>query len=42
MGTAGFEAVTSTNPYWDVHGRTFQDPDGYRVVLQQEGWNPAA
>jgi catechol 2,3-dioxygenase-like lactoylglutathione lyase family enzyme len=26
--------VESENPYWDVKGVTFEDPDGYRVVLQ--------
>ena len=41
MAAAGFAAVTSTNPYWDAHGRTYQDSDGYRVVLQQEGWEAA-
>jgi GNAT superfamily N-acetyltransferase len=25
--------VPSFNPYWDRGGRTFEDPDGYRVVL---------
>lgn len=25
--------VPSNNPYWDAHGVTFADPDGYRVVL---------
>ena len=40
MEAAGFEAVTSLNPYWDVRGRTYQDCDGYRIVLQQERWNP--
>ncbi len=35
---AGFDAVVSHNPYWDVHGRTFEDPDGYRVVLQNSEW----
>ena len=29
----GFERVASPNPYWDIRGRTFQDHDGYRVVL---------
>jgi catechol 2,3-dioxygenase-like lactoylglutathione lyase family enzyme len=42
MLAAGFTAVTSFNPYWDVRGRTFEDHDGYRVVLQNAGWeNPA-
>ncbi len=39
---AGFAQVASLNPYWDVHGRTFADPDGYRVVLQQAGWDNQA
>jgi hypothetical protein len=26
------------NPYWDRRGRTFADPDGYRVVLQNSPW----
>lgn len=34
----GFKRVSSFNPYWDVWGRTFQDPDGYRVVLSNQGW----
>jgi YycE-like C-terminal domain/YycE-like N-terminal domain len=38
LRVAGFEEVPSFNPYWDVSGRTFQDPDGYRVVLQRESW----
>lgn len=36
MQTAGFRPVKSFNPYWDVRGRTYQDPDGYRVVIQLE------
>jgi hypothetical protein len=35
---AGYAAVPSANPYWDRVGRTFEDPDGYRVVLQQAAW----
>ena len=35
---AGFRPVAALNPYWDVAGRTFEDPDGYRVVLQNETW----
>ena len=30
----GYRPVPAFNPYWDRHGRTFADPDGYRVVLQ--------
>lgn len=36
MEAAGFKVVASWNPYWDVKGRTFEDPDGYRVVLQND------
>ena len=39
MEGAGFAAVPAYNPYWDEQGRTFEDPDGYRVVLQQATWN---
>ena len=35
---AGLEPVAAENPYWDVCGRTFEDPDGYRVVLQRAAW----
>ncbi|NVJ26926.1 MULTISPECIES: VOC family protein [Myxococcus] len=38
MEQAGFQPVRSHNPYWDVHGKTFEDPDGYRVVLYQGEW----
>jgi hypothetical protein len=34
MQTAGFRQVTAFNPYWELHGRTFQDRDGYLIVLQ--------
>jgi hypothetical protein len=34
MTAAGYAPVASFNPYWDRSGRTFEDPDGYRVVLQ--------
>lgn len=36
MMAAGFEPVRSFNPYWESSGRTFEDPDGYRVVLQHQ------
>lgn len=39
MVEAGFTAVHSFNPYWDVNGRTFVDHDGYRVVLQNRDWS---
>ncbi|MBK8251092.1 MAG: VOC family protein [Polyangiaceae bacterium] len=38
MSGAGFVEVQSFNPYWNVNGRTFQDPDGYRIVIQCGTW----
>ena len=38
MPGAGFKPVPSFNPYWDAHGRTYEDVDGYRVVLQNASW----
>ncbi|TGJ83460.1 hypothetical protein E0Z10_g5304 [Xylaria hypoxylon] len=33
MARTGFEPVRSFSPYWARYGTTFEDPDGYRVVL---------
>ena len=38
MEQAGFQLVASYNPYWDDAGKTFEDVDGYRVVLQNRAW----
>jgi catechol 2,3-dioxygenase-like lactoylglutathione lyase family enzyme len=38
MGVCGFEPVPALNPYWDARGKTFEDPDGWRVVLQNAAW----
>jgi YycE-like protein len=38
MVAAGYEPVPSFNPYWDRAGRTFEDPDGYRIVFQNAHW----
>jgi catechol 2,3-dioxygenase-like lactoylglutathione lyase family enzyme len=35
MAEAGFNPIPAFNPYWDRHGLTFEDPDGYRIVLQR-------
>jgi catechol 2,3-dioxygenase-like lactoylglutathione lyase family enzyme len=35
---AGYHSVPSFNPYFDQRGKTFADPDGYRVVLQNGKW----
>jgi YycE-like protein len=38
MLEAGFVEVLSFNPYWRQRGRTFEDHDHYRVVLEQAQW----
>jgi catechol 2,3-dioxygenase-like lactoylglutathione lyase family enzyme len=38
MLSVGFKQVTPFNPYWGAKGRTYEDRDGYRIVLQQEEW----
>jgi catechol 2,3-dioxygenase-like lactoylglutathione lyase family enzyme len=38
MASSGFKRVESFNPYWDQRGATFEDTDGYRVVLQNAEW----
>ncbi len=38
MVAHGYDPVTSFNPYWDDRGVTFEDPDGYRVVLEGDAW----
>ena len=39
MLAAGFKQVAAFNPYWDIHGRTYEDRDGYRIVLQNAEWS---
>ena len=34
----GHAQAPSFNPFWDRYGVTFEDPDGYRVVLQHAAW----
>jgi catechol 2,3-dioxygenase-like lactoylglutathione lyase family enzyme len=38
MRAMGHEPVKSYNPYWEASGITFEDPDGYRIVLQNADW----
>jgi catechol 2,3-dioxygenase-like lactoylglutathione lyase family enzyme len=38
LRASGAEPVPSSNPYWDERGVTFEDPDGYRIVIQNAGW----
>ena len=39
MRSAGYEPVPAFNSYWDKMGLTFEDPDGYRIVLQNAAWD---
>jgi catechol 2,3-dioxygenase-like lactoylglutathione lyase family enzyme len=39
MAAAGYKPVASFNPYWDRVGQTYEDPDGYRVVIQNQSWS---
>ena len=39
MREAGFREVVPFNPYWMRLGCTFEDADGYRVVIQQASWS---
>ena len=32
------DPISPANPYWAQHGVTFEDPDGFRVVLVPERW----
>jgi catechol 2,3-dioxygenase-like lactoylglutathione lyase family enzyme len=41
MLAAGFKQVAAFNPYWDARGRTYEDRDGYRIVLQNDEWSDA-
>ena len=38
----GYTPIKSYNPYWDENGITFEDPDGYRIVLENTVWEVGA
>ncbi len=38
MRGCGYLPVQPLNPYWGLHGETFEDADGYRVVLHRGPW----
>ena len=38
MEMSGFIKVKSVNPYWERSGSSYEDPDGYRVVIYNEKW----
>ena len=33
INKAGITEITAKNTYWQLNGKTFVDPDGYRVVI---------
>ena len=36
----GRDPIDPANPYWAERGLTFEDPDGFRIVLVPERWQP--
>lgn len=38
MIDAGFKFVEARNPHWKRVGKTYEDVDGYRVVIQNRDW----
>ena len=38
LEAAGHRPVAPANPYWARSGRTYADPDGNRIVLQNGAW----
>ncbi|MEU9993868.1 VOC family protein [Streptomyces sp. NPDC050848] len=38
LTASGGTRVPAHNPYWDEHGVTVADPDGYRLVLSSRTW----
>lgn len=39
MKKHGYRPVKAENPWGNIDGMTFEDIDGYRVVLKNTGWN---
>jgi prolyl oligopeptidase len=39
MIESGFTYVDARNPYWKRVGKTYQDIEGYRVVIQNRDWS---
>lgn len=39
LESKGYLSVPSKNPYWDEWGRTYCDPDGFRIVVSFRGWS---
>ncbi len=39
LRASGYEPVKPFNPYWERGAKTFEDPDGYRIVLTNSDWS---
>ncbi|MDQ6655109.1 MAG: VOC family protein [Verrucomicrobiota bacterium] len=39
MRANGVEPVAPANRYWALRGVTFEDPDGYRIGLENSAWS---
>ncbi|MDV7103410.1 glyoxalase [Vibrio sp. TH_r3] len=39
MIEAGFKYVEARNPYWKRVGKTYEDIEGYRIVIQNRDWS---
>jgi catechol 2,3-dioxygenase-like lactoylglutathione lyase family enzyme len=37
----GYKLVSPENPYWNDKSFTFEDPDGWRVILYNGSFNPS-
>lgn len=38
LAAAGFKEVAAYNEYWSQRGKTYEDVDRYRVVIENDGW----
>ena len=38
LAAAGFTEVPAYNDYWNERGKTFEDVDRYRVVIENDSW----
>jgi len=39
LDDSSYKNVVSKNPYWDQWGKTYLDPDGFRVVVSFKEWS---
>lgn len=38
LDRAGFMRVRSDNPYWQQHGASFDDAEGFRWIVARQAW----